>query len=215
MTEVQNRKKGMAVASFICGILFIFGPITGIPALVLGILALNNANKQGDRYGGKGFAVTGIVLSSVGILLLPLMMLAAIGIPQYVRAVSTARQAQVKTNLSTLYWAVQEYYLEYGEYPDTLQDLQDLPAMGVRTAEALRANESHTYTAMFEANTFFIAANPREARSGLYSFCVTDSGDLHVDRTGIAIESWHACQALPGALSGSAMSASRHRLRSD
>ncbi|MFG2127852.1 DUF4190 domain-containing protein [Streptomyces sp. NPDC048751] len=54
---------GMAIAAFVTGVLC-FLPAVG---LVLGLIALGQIKRRGER--GKGFAVAGVVLSSVGIAL--------------------------------------------------------------------------------------------------------------------------------------------------
>ena len=67
------RTSGMAITSMILGIsgfslLGVFG-ITGIIGLVFGIIALGRIGKSGDQLKGKGFAITGITTSAVGLAL--------------------------------------------------------------------------------------------------------------------------------------------------
>ncbi len=70
--------------SLILGILSIvcFGFLAGIPAIILGALALNKIGKSGGRLTGHGLAigglVTGIVGSLLGCLILPAMLLPAV-----------------------------------------------------------------------------------------------------------------------------------------
>jgi len=66
------EKKGMAIASLVCGLLFWFsipGLICSVLAIIFGIVQLNNIKKTPKKYGGKGMAIAGVVLGSVGILL--------------------------------------------------------------------------------------------------------------------------------------------------
>ena len=66
---------GLAVASLICSIIP-FALLTQITGLVLGIIALVKIRKSNGALGGKGFAIAGVIISSVilafigGILLL-------------------------------------------------------------------------------------------------------------------------------------------------
>ncbi|HJD51349.1 MAG TPA: DUF4190 domain-containing protein [Candidatus Rothia avistercoris] len=70
--QVASAPKGLAITSLILGILsflggwIILGGILGIVGLVLGIVALRKTKTGG---GGKGLAITGIVFSSLGILI--------------------------------------------------------------------------------------------------------------------------------------------------
>ncbi|MFC7305076.1 DUF4190 domain-containing protein [Streptomyces monticola] len=56
----QPRTNGLAIASMVLGILCFLPPL----GLILGIVALSQINKRGER--GKGMAVAGITLSSIG-----------------------------------------------------------------------------------------------------------------------------------------------------
>ena len=71
---VQSQQNGLAIGSLVCGILsFVCCSVfTGIPAIVLGIMAINKEKNDPQLYGGKGMAIGGIVLGSVSILLLGL-----------------------------------------------------------------------------------------------------------------------------------------------
>lgn len=70
--QVASAPKGLAIASLILGVLsflggwIVLGGILGIVGLVLGIVALRKTKTGG---GGKGLAITGIVFSSLGILI--------------------------------------------------------------------------------------------------------------------------------------------------
>jgi hypothetical protein len=61
-----NKKKGLAIASLVLGILgFFFGG--GLLALIFGATQLSLIRKHPDTFGGKGMAVTGVVLGIIGI----------------------------------------------------------------------------------------------------------------------------------------------------
>lgn len=67
---------GLALASFVCGILglVIFWP--AILALVLGIISLDGLNRNPGYRTGRGFAITGIILG--GIVILAFLLLVAV-----------------------------------------------------------------------------------------------------------------------------------------
>jgi hypothetical protein len=79
---VQRAKtNGLAVAAMCCG----FGQIllwffAGIPAIILGFVALNQIKKTGEQ--GRGMAITGIVLGFLGIALLLVVIAVAAANPQ-------------------------------------------------------------------------------------------------------------------------------------
>jgi Domain of unknown function (DUF4190) len=72
------KKAGMAVASMVLGILAILigwipfvgwflGSVLALLAIILGAVALSSVNKRPDEFGGKGMALTGLVLGIVSI----------------------------------------------------------------------------------------------------------------------------------------------------
>jgi hypothetical protein len=78
---MQKREQGLAIASLVCGILSIAccgSVLTGIPAIVLGIISMNKEKNEPARYGGKGMAIGGIVLGSLSVLILFAYMIMAI-----------------------------------------------------------------------------------------------------------------------------------------
>ena len=66
-----QKSQGLALASMItaiAGIVFgmwCFGPLPGIAALIMGLLALSQIKKTPDKVGGKPFAVAGVVIGSI------------------------------------------------------------------------------------------------------------------------------------------------------
>src|SRR3954451_8197469 len=65
----EAETSGKAVTSFVLGLLSIvlcLNILTGIPAIILGILGLNDVNRSGGRRKGSGFAIAGIVTGGVG-----------------------------------------------------------------------------------------------------------------------------------------------------
>lgn len=70
MAPASNITNGLAVASFVCGLLQMFLGITTIPAVVLGHMARKQIRQTGQR--GDGLAVAGLVLGWLGIALFAL-----------------------------------------------------------------------------------------------------------------------------------------------
>jgi hypothetical protein len=45
-----------------------FGPLPGIAALIMGLVALSQIKKEPDKYAGRSFAIAAVILGSVSIL---------------------------------------------------------------------------------------------------------------------------------------------------
>ena len=69
----------MAIASLVLGLLsFCLSVFTGIPAIILGPLSLRAIKRSGGRVSGKGMAIAGIATGSIGVLLLPAVIVPAV-----------------------------------------------------------------------------------------------------------------------------------------
>ncbi len=79
MKRAERRKArggstdGLAIASFVLGVLGFFVFFTAVPALVLGIISLGRYNR-GEYYTGKGLAIAGVVLGGLVIFLVLLFL---------------------------------------------------------------------------------------------------------------------------------------------
>jgi hypothetical protein len=81
-TPVTSTK---AIVSLVLGVLSLVTCVTGLPAAILGFLALGDISRQPQAVGGKGLAIGGIVTG----LLFPVLVALALILP----AMSAARQA--------------------------------------------------------------------------------------------------------------------------
>jgi prepilin-type processing-associated H-X9-DG protein len=94
---VSPRNSTLAVVSFVLGLLCltcILWPLVGLPAIICGIIALVKISGSNGMLKGKGYAITGIVIPAVMMVLLPVIgMFAAIAFPAF----SQARDAALKT----------------------------------------------------------------------------------------------------------------------
>ena len=90
---VPEKSSGMAIASLIFGLFFLFFPLP-IVAVVFGHISLSRIKKSAGRLGGRGLAITGLVLGYLGIAMIPLILIiAAIAIPNLMRARIAANEA--------------------------------------------------------------------------------------------------------------------------
>lgn len=127
---------GLATVSLICGIgSVIFGPLTGIPAVITGHIALGKIKKSGGVLQGRGLAITGLILGYVlTVLSVAIVALTYAGIKS---AVNKAHNVQTRHAASEIEMAVQNFFDEYGALPSNA------------TSDATFS--SNKDTAMFEA----------------------------------------------------------------
>lgn len=115
-----TRGSGKATASLICGLLsFCLSLFAGIPAVITGIMALGDISKSQGQVGGKGMAITGIILGIVGTLIwIPMAcLLPALMLPAVQGARDAARNVAAQQNLIQLGLALHQYHDRYRSFP--------------------------------------------------------------------------------------------------
>lgn len=104
-----QETSGKAIGSLICGLLF-FIPFCFIVAIVLGHLALSDIKKSAGRLKGQGLAITGLVFGYGWVLFIPIVLIiAAIAIPNLLRARMAANEASAVGTLRTYNSAIVAY----------------------------------------------------------------------------------------------------------
>ena len=162
---------GKAVASLIFSFLFFFF-FPAIIAIVLGHLALSDIKKSAGRLKGHGIAVTGLVLGYLGVASLPIILIiAAIAIPNLLRAREAANQASAVSSLRQIDVAAISYNSVYGNgFPPTLDSLGGLGTPGCDHAGlidgALASGTKNGYVFAYELVPADPAAPPRAPAAG-------------------------------------------------
>ena len=112
---------GKAIASLVLGLLSIVGMcLTGIPGLILGIMGLNDVGKSAGRLGGKGLAIAGIVLSTIGIFWTVGLVLIGMLLPAVQQVRTAARTVTSQNNVRQQVLAMLNYESSNRNFP--LQD---------------------------------------------------------------------------------------------
>src|SRR5258708_5376791 len=121
-----QEKSGKATGSLVCGIIFFLWPVTALAAVILGHLALSEIKKSAGRLAGQGMAIAGLVLGYIGIAAVPfILIIAAIAIPNVLRARMAANEASAVGSLRTINTAAVTYASTYPRsgYPASLKNL--------------------------------------------------------------------------------------------
>jgi len=108
---------GMAVASFVLGICsFLCWIFTGLPAVILGILALNRINNSRGQLTGSGLAIAGIATGAISsLMILPLMV--ALLLPAVQAAREAARRNMSMNNMKQIQLAMLNYQDAHRTFP--------------------------------------------------------------------------------------------------
>jgi type IV pilus assembly protein PilA len=97
----------------VCGIFTFFLPAS-IAAIILGHLSLSDMRKSAGRLGGRGAAIVGLVLGYAGVAVIPLVLIiAAIAIPNWLRAKMVANEAAAVDSLRAVNIAAVQYAATY------------------------------------------------------------------------------------------------------
>lgn len=109
----QPRTSGLAITSLVLGLLsFLTCCVTGVPAIIFGAIGLGRIGGSGGALRGKGIAIAGIILGSIGTLLV--FALALVGY-QFARKEGPSHAAAVE--MMRIGVAFQEYAKAKGQLP--------------------------------------------------------------------------------------------------
>jgi len=113
---------GLALASLICGCLIIpFTCLTGIPAIICGILGLISIGKN-PGLGGRGMAIGGIILGCISVIAVALMVFVLV--PAIPSITEKAGKFSAIAESGVVEVLLQKYSQEHnGKYPNSLEEL--------------------------------------------------------------------------------------------
>jgi hypothetical protein len=149
----QPKNCGLAVWSLVLGILAIvltvvcIGPLLGIPAVICGHLAYSRIKRSGGALSGGGMALGGLITGYLSIALIPLIgILAAIAIPNFVKARNIAQMNICISNLRQIEGAKQQWALVNKKEPTDTPAAQDLDTYLPRSFTTLKCPAGGVYT---------------------------------------------------------------------
>jgi hypothetical protein len=115
-TPNSTASCGLATASLVCGICGVFlGPLTGIPAIITGHMALGRIRKSGSILQGNGLAIAGLILGYIFTAIF--VALATAGFAEGNSAIQKARKFTCLATATALESAVNNFYTKYGSLP--------------------------------------------------------------------------------------------------
>ena len=199
---------GKATASLICGILglTIFSILTSIPAIIFGHMSRKEIRESGGRLKGDGMALAGMIMGYIGtglvVLVVPILIIAAIAIPNLLRSRMAANEASAVGSLRTINTASVTYASTYGKgFAPSLASLGGGEPCSTPSAEqaclvdhVLTNGQKSGYTFSYESNDsdgdglldrYWVVARPAApGSSGQSEFCTDESGVIRKEARG-------------------------------
>lgn len=106
---VEPPTSGMAIGSLIAGIFFLFLP-AAITAIILGHISQSRIRQSAGRLKGRGLATAGLILGYMGVAVIPIILIiAAIAIPNLLRARMAANESSAVGSMRTFNTALVSY----------------------------------------------------------------------------------------------------------
>lgn len=128
--NANPKSSALAIWSLVLGVLSLvcFSIFSAVPAVICGHLAYSRIRRSSGALTGDGLAIAGLVTGYIGIafslFLIPMM--AAIAIPNFVKARDTAQRNACVNNLRQVDSAKQQWALEHDKADDAMPSPADL-----------------------------------------------------------------------------------------
>jgi type IV pilus assembly protein PilA len=189
---IPAKTSGKAITSLLCGLLF-FIPFLFIVAIVFGHLALSEIKRSAGRLKGEGLAIAGLVLGYGWVIFIPIILIiAAIAIPNLLRARMAANESSAVASIRTINTAEISYASEHptAGFTCSLSDLSSLVGSQLfRGPRSGYAFELSGCTADDKGAIvhYQVAAYPvTRNQTGIRAFCSDESAVIRVDPNGSA-----------------------------
>lgn len=147
----EPKNCSLAVWSLVLGILAIvlvcIGPLFAIPAVICGHMAHSRIKRSAGALTGGGLALGGLITGYLSIALIPIIgMMAAIAIPNFVKARNTAQMNMCISNLRQIDGAKQQWALENKKQTTDTPTAQELDTYLHRSFTTLKCPAGGVYT---------------------------------------------------------------------
>ena len=188
-----QQTSGTAIGSLVCGLLPFF-LITPIVAVVLGHVSLSQIKQSAGRLKGKGLAIAGLVLGYSTIAMLPvILIIAAIAIPNLLRARMAANEATAMSGVRSLNVAELQYSTMHPEkgFTCSLGDLKEAGlddrqlADGSKNGYVFELIECKGDTPEAANNQYQVIAYPvSPGKTGRRAFCSDQNDEMRYSESG-------------------------------
>ena len=191
------QTSGKAIASLILGFLSFLFP-AAIVAVILGHVSRSEIKRSNGRLQGDGLALTGLIFGYMGVAIIPVLIIAAIAIPNLLRARIAANEASAVGSLRTINTAQRAYATEYSSvgYACNLNKLGTFgkpssPENAGYIDDRLALGEKSGYRFELacgsEPSSYVVVAYPMTAnQTGMRAFCTNQTGLISYSRNGTA-----------------------------
>lgn len=195
----DQRTDGKAIGSLVLGtfsLLFFWifaGIFAGIPAVILGHVSRSTIKKSLGRLKGDSMALTGLIMGYLSLAALPfVLIIAAIAIPNLLRARMAANEASAVASVRTIVRASLTYKTEHPSegYPGSLQTLASpsVRYIDAQLGNGMKSGYHFVYevrnTGAPEETGFFVRALPNNPNNtGTREFCAGQDGVVHLTRS--------------------------------
>jgi hypothetical protein len=200
--NTNAETSGKAIASLVCGILCFALP-AAIVAVIMGHLSLSDIRRSAGRIRGRGVAISGLVLGYIGLSLIPVLIIAAIAIPNLLRSKMAANEASAVGSVRSYNYAMGAYAAKCPQigFPRSLANLgpgggdcdrAQLLDNSLGTSNPTKSGYVFSYKAgepdhLGQLTSFAITADPvGQAVTGLRHFYTDQSGEIRSSETGPA-----------------------------
>lgn len=143
---MQPPTPGIATSALVLGILSVtcLGCFAGVPAIVCGHMAQSRISQSSGTLGGAGISLAGLIMGyvSLGLTLFVGPLLAAIAVPNFIRAKHRAESTRVLADCRALQAAANAYLMEYGRWPGS--ESEDREVENAEMMNALRGSDRAT-----------------------------------------------------------------------
>lgn len=188
----EAHTSGKAIASLICGVFFFVLP-SAIVAIVLGHLSYSEIGKSLGRIRGRGMALAGLILGYFGVAFIPfILIIAAIAIPNLLRAKIAANEASAVGSLRSYQYTMDAYASKCPKigFPKSLANLGEgrgdceragLLDGSLGTDQPIKSGYYFHYVAaepddVGQVTSFAITADPVSPNTGVRHFYIDQTG---------------------------------------
>jgi type IV pilus assembly protein PilA len=191
---LEQQTSGKAIASLILGICPVIPLLGSILAVVFGHMSLSEIRRSAGRLKGEGMAIAGLILGYIGVAFLPIILIvAAIAIPNLLRARMAANQASAVGSLRTINYSEITYSSTFTS--GFSRDLQSLDGgSNPSTADSAGLIDSLLASGIKSGYQFTYASGPPDQNGVINSYTVradpmkpesTGGNHYFTDQTGV------------------------------